>query len=349
MSDIVSERGAKLPEAGDSASPSSVRSVVLSVRELNVEFRTAAGPLRAVNGLSYDLRAGEALAILGESGSGKSVSALAVMGLVPVPPGRVTGEFVRFEGIDLLTASKRVKREVRGAGIAMTFQDAVTSLNPAFTLGFQIGESLRTHRGISHREARKAAIALLDRVRIPDAARRVDEYPHQFSGGMRQRAMIAMAIALDPTVLIADEPTTALDVTVQAQILDLLAELRRDLGMAMIFVTHDLGVVAEMADRVLVMYAGRAVEVAPVAEFFAGPAHPYSRGLMASTPRVRDAESQLTPIRGTPPVLTNLPPWCEFEPRCEYSEERCSTEKPALRSLSESRVSACFFAERFLE
>jgi oligopeptide transport system ATP-binding protein len=303
---------------------------VLSVRELVVEFATADGVVSAVNGVGFDLAAGETLAILGESGSGKSVTAQAVMGLIE-RPGRVVGGAVRFEGRDLLAASAEERRRVRGSGLAMVFQDPLSALNPVWSVGFQIGELFRVHRGLSRRESRRRAVELLERVRIPAAAQRVGEYPHQFSGGMRQRVMIAMALALDPKVLIADEPTTALDVTVQAQILELLDDLRTETGMGLLLITHDLGVVAETADRVAVMYAGRIVETGPTDAVLASPAHPYTEGLLASVPRGQSGrEERLRPIAGAPPSLARIPPGCPFHPRCPYAIERCRTERPPL-------------------
>jgi oligopeptide transport system ATP-binding protein len=303
---------------------------VLSVRDLTVEFPTGDGVVSAVNGVDFDLAAGETLAILGESGSGKSVTAQAVMGLIE-RPGRVVAGSVRFGGVDLMAASAEDRRRVRGSGLAMVFQDPLSSLNPVWSVGFQIGELFRVHRGLSRKEARSRAVELLDRVRIPAAAQRVGEYPHQFSGGMRQRVMIAMALALDPAVLIADEPTTALDVTVQAQILELLDDLRAETGMGLLLITHDLGVVAETADRVAVMYAGRVVETGPTDAVLSRPAHPYTEGLLASVPRGQfGREERLRPITGAPPSLARIPPGCPFHPRCPYVFDQCRTERPPL-------------------
>jgi oligopeptide transport system ATP-binding protein len=307
---------------------------VLAVRDLSVEFPTGDGIVSAVNGVDFDLAAGETLAILGESGSGKSVTAQAVMGLIE-RPGRVVAGSVRFGGVDLLAASGEERRRVRGSGLAMVFQDPLSALNPVWSVGFQIGELFRVHRGLSRREARRRAVELLDRVRIPAAAQRVGEYPHQFSGGMRQRVMIAMALALDPKVLIADEPTTALDVTVQAQILELLDELRAETGMGVLLITHDLGVVAETAHRVAVMYAGRIVETGPTDAVLAGPGHPYTEGLLASVPRGQSGrEERLRPIAGAPPSLAHIPPGCPFHPRCPYVIDRCRAERPPLTVLT---------------
>ena len=323
-------------------------SVLLEVDDLHVEFRTDYGVVKAVNGISYTLAAGETLAILGESGCGKSVSALTTMGILDSPPGFVTGGRIRFKGRDLLTMSAKEQRDLRGEEISIVFQDALSSLNPVFTVGAQIGEMFRRHRGSSRKDAKAAAIELMDKVRIPSARERVNDYPHQFSGGMRQRVMIAMAIALDPAVLIADEPTTALDVTVQAQIMDLLAELQKDTGMGMILITHDLGVVGEIADRVAVMYAGRIVETGATDVVFTAPAMPYTKGLMASIARVDQKGQRLNPIVGAPPNLAMLPPGCEFQPRCPRATERCLAERPALREIAPGRKSACHYAEEVL-
>jgi len=289
---------------------------ILEVDDLHVEFRTRSGVVNAVNGISYDLAPGETLAILGESGSGKSVSAQAIMGILDMPPAVIPHGQIFFEGRDLLTLDEEAQRRVRGPGIAMIFQDALSSLNPVYSVGYQIGEMFRAHRGLSKQDARKRAIELMDRVRIPAAAQRVGDYPHQFSGGMRQRVMIAMAIALDPRILIADEPTTALDVTVQAQVMDLLTDLQRDTGMGLILITHDLGVVNEVADNVAVMYAGRIVERGTVDDVFSHPAHPYTDGLMRSIPQVEAKGGRLLPITGQPPNLAAIPAGCPFHPRC---------------------------------
>jgi oligopeptide/dipeptide ABC transporter ATP-binding protein len=325
---------------------------VLAVEDLHVEFRPRGRTVHAVNGLSYELRAGETLAILGESGSGKSVSAQAVMGILDSPPAFITKGEVRFRGTNLLALPERRRRTYRGAKIAMIFQDALSALNPVHRVGDQIAEMLRVHRGMGRAAARERAVGLLDRVRIPSAAERAGDYPHQFSGGMRQRVMIAMALALDPDVLIADEPTTALDVTVQAQIMRLLAELQDELSMGLILITHDLGVVADVADRIVVMYAGRAVEEADVEDLYARPAHPYTEGLLASVPRVDRRSAALIPIAGAPPDLTAIPPGCPFHPRCPRARgrERCATEVPELRQVGDETVrrSACHYAEEVL-
>ena len=316
--------------------------------DLHVEFRTDYGVVNAVNGISYTLDAGETLAILGESGCGKSVSAQTIMGILDSPPGFVTGGEIRYKGRDLLTMSAKEQRDIRGEEISIVFQDALSSLNPVFSVGMQIGEMFRRHRGYSRKDAKKAAIELMDRVRIPSAKERVNDYPHQFSGGMRQRVMIAMAIALDPAILIADEPTTALDVTVQAQIMDLLGELQRETGMGLILITHDLAVVGEIADRIAVMYAGRIVETGATDAVFGAPAMPYTEGLMASIARVDQKGQRLNPIVGAPPNLAHLPSGCPFHPRCPRATERCPQELPALREVVPGRRSACHYAEEVL-
>ena len=321
---------------------------LLEVDDLRVEFRTDYGVVHAVNGISYTLDAGETLAILGESGCGKSVSAQTIMGILDTPPGFVTGGEIRYRGRDLLTMSAKEQRDIRGEEISIVFQDALSSLNPVFSVGMQIGEMFRRHRGASRRDAKKAAVELMDRVRIPSAKERVDDYPHQFSGGMRQRVMIAMAIALDPSILIADEPTTALDVTVQAQIMDLLGELQRETGMGLILITHDLAVVGEIADRIAVMYAGGIVETGATDAVFGAPAMPYTEGLMASIARVDQKGQRLNPIVGAPPNLAHLPSGCPFHPRCPRATERCTQEVPALREVVPGRRSACHYAEEVL-
>ncbi len=306
---------------------------LLEVENLSVEFRTDAGVVKAVESVSFTLAAGETLAIIGESGSGKSVTAQAIMGIVPSPPGVVTSDAIRFRGQNLADLSDGDRRKVRGQEIAMIFQDPLTSLNPVYSVGKQIGEMFRVHRGASKKEATEAAIELMDQVRIPEARRRVGDYPHQFSGGMRQRVMIAIALSLDPAVLIADEPTTALDVTVQAQIMELLASLQEEHNMGLILITHDLGVVASVADTVQLMYAGSVVEKAGADEFYGAHAHPYAEGLMRSIPALIGDDDRLTPIEGIPPSLINLPRGCSFSPRCPYSIDRCRQEKPLLRGI----------------
>jgi oligopeptide transport system ATP-binding protein len=326
-----------------------VASAVLEVRGLQVEFRTRDGVVRAVNGVSYTVDRGEALAILGESGSGKSVSAQAVMGLIDSPPGFVTAGEIRYRGQDILRMPEEEQRELRGRKIAMVFQDALSALNPVFSVGDQIAEMYRVHEGMSRKDARTRAVEMMDRVNIPSAAARYGDYPHQFSGGMRQRIMIAMALALGPDVLIADEPTTALDVTVQAQIMDLLAELQRENHMALILITHDLGVVADVADRIAVMYAGRIVETGTVRELYRDPAHPYTEGLLRSIPRVDQKGKELTPIGGSPPNLLRIPPGCPFHPRCPYARDNCRVDEPPLRQVRPGRLAACHYAEEVLD
>lgn len=316
---------------------------LLVVDNLHVEFRIDAGTVNAVNGLSFRLDGGETLAILGESGSGKSVSAQAVMGIIDTPPGFVTEGSVAFRGVELLDLPEKQRRLVRGRRIAMVFQDALSALNPVFTVGWQIGEMFRKHEGMSKKDATERAIELMEMVKIPSARERVNAYPYEFSGGMRQRVMIAMALALDPDILIADEPTTALDVTVQAQIMELLAELQADLGMGLILITHDLGVVAEVADRLVVMYAGRAVEKGEVNDVYHHPAHPYTIGLMASIPRPDVHTERLNPIMGAPPDLLHLPRGCSFHPRCPFVRDICREETPTFQEMGPGRGSACHF------
>ncbi|GAA4094025.1 ABC transporter ATP-binding protein [Nonomuraea soli] len=322
---------------------------LLAVDNLHVEFHTRAGVVKAVNGVSYSLSAGETLAVLGESGSGKSVTAQAIMGILDMPPAVIPKGEVRFRGTDLLRLSEDARTQVRGQRIAMIFQDALSSLNPVFTVGWQISEMFRVHRGMSKRDAMKKAVELMERVRIPAAKQRVNDYPHQFSGGMRQRIMIAMAIALDPEVLIADEPTTALDVTVQAQIMELLADLQRESNMGLILITHDLGVVADVADKIAVMYGGRIVENAPVHDIYKAPAHPYTKGLLESIPRVDLKGQELYAIKGLPPNLLDMPSGCAFNPRCPYRQDNCVTDVPPLHEISGVRSSACHYWREVLD
>jgi oligopeptide transport system ATP-binding protein len=316
---------------------------LLDIEDLHVEFRTDYGVVNAVNGISYTLDAGETLAILGESGSGKSVSAQAIMGLIETPPGYVTDGSIRYRGQNLLELNSKQMQKIRGQKIAMIFQDALTSLNPVFSVGFQIAEMFRVHRGMSRRDAKKKAIELMDRVRIPSAKERIGDFPHQFSGGMRQRVMIAIALALDPDVLIADEPTTALDVTVQAQIMELLSDLQKETGMGLILITHDLAVVADVSDRLAVMYAGKIVETGSVYDIYENPAHPYTEGLLQSIPRLDQKGMALSPIRGAPPNLMRIPSGCPFHPRCPYARERCTQEVPPLYDVGPGRGSACHY------
>jgi oligopeptide/dipeptide ABC transporter ATP-binding protein len=316
---------------------------LLSVEHLRVEFATDAGVIAAVDGIDLAIERGRTLALVGESGCGKSMTALAIMGLVP-PPGRVAAGHIRFDGTELSALSPAARRDYRGNKVAMIFQEPMTSLNPAFTIGDQIGEGLMRHRGLSPRDARAAAIELLRRVHVPAPDRRAGDYPHRLSGGMRQRAMIAMALACSPALLIADEPTTALDVTIQAQILELLREVRETTGTAILLITHDLGVVAETADEVAVMYAGRIVEQAPVAELFAGPQHPYTIGLLGAVPRLAGGRAQLATIAGNVPDPLHLPLGCRFAPRCPFAEPACRATDPALREMSPGHIAACIRA-----
>ncbi|MBD0671197.1 ABC transporter ATP-binding protein [Streptomyces sp. CBMA156] len=323
---------------------------LLEVDDLHVEFHTRDGVARAVNGVSYSVAAGETLAVLGESGSGKSVTAQAVMGILDIPPGRITSGRILYRGEDLLTMSANARRSVRGRHIAMIFQDALSALNPVLSVGYQLGEMFRAHRGASRKEAKEKAVELMERVRIPAARQRVGDFPHQFSGGMRQRIMIAMALALEPDLIIADEPTTALDVTVQAQVMDLLAELQAEFNMGLILITHDLGVVADVADKIAVMYAGRIVETAPVRELYARPAHPYTRGLLDSIPRLDQKGQNLHAIKGLPPSLLRIPEGCAFNPRCDRAQDRCRAELPPLVPVTSEygaelagRRSACHY------
>ena len=321
---------------------------LLEVDDLYVEFRTRDGVAKVLNGVSYHVDAGETLAVLGESGSGKSVTAQAIMGILDVPPAVVTGGEIRFHGENLLAVDDERRNDVRAEGIAIVFQDALSSLNPVFTVGFQIEEQLRIRLGMSRKEARKRAVELLDLVRIPNASRRVRQYPHEFSGGMRQRAMIAMSLALDPEVLIADEPTTALDVTVQAQIMDILKEIQTERRMGLILITHDLGVVAEVADRIAVMYAGRIVEHADAVSLYRNPGHPYTAALMESLPRLDQKGATLNTIKGLPPSLLAIPPGCPFHPRCAMAADRCREEVPTDHGLGFGRLSRCHFAEELV-
>jgi len=326
---------------------------VLEVKNLQTVFFTNSGLFRAVDDVSFSVRRGETLAIVGESGCGKSVSALSIMRLVPDPPGRIIGGSVSLEGTDLLTLDEAAMRDVRGNRISMIFQEPMTSLNPVMRIGDQIIEAVRLHQKASHKEAWKQAVDMLRLVRIPEPERRAQEYPHQLSGGMRQRAMIAMALACRPALLIADEPTTALDVTIQAQILALIVDLQKRLGTGLILITHDLGVVAQTAQRVIVMYAGKKVEEATVEALFETPLHPYTRGLMASMPAViglgAKTEARLTEIPGMVPSLTKLPPGCAFAPRCKLAIDRCRQAYPPLEETRPNHWAACWRAGEMAE
>ena len=316
---------------------------LLEIKDLSTRFYTQDGVVKAVNGISYSIEPGATLGIVGESGCGKSVSMLSVMRLIPDPPGKIEQGEVFFNGRDLLKISDDEMRRVRGAEMAMVFQDPMTSLNPVLTVGFQIGEALKLHQGLSNQETQAQSAELLDLVGIPNAEDRLDDYPHQFSGGMRQRAMIAMGLSCNPQLLIADEPTTALDVTIQAQIIDLVKRLQEQLGMAVIWITHDLGVVARMTKRVIVMYAGYIIEDAPVKELYGSPRHPYTIGLLGSLPRLDDAPgTQLLSIPGQPPDLVALPEGCPFAPRCTYVTDRCKEENPNLETVAPEHRVACW-------
>ena len=317
---------------------------VLEVEGLQTHFFAPDGVVRAVDGVSYSVRSGETLGVVGESGCGKSVTALSIMGLVPDPPGRIEGGRIVFDGIDLVRLPAHDMQELRGNRIGMIFQEPMTSLNPAFTVGDQITEGILRHRNVTHEEARRQAIELLDRVRIPSPEQRFSEYPHKLSGGMRQRVMIAMALACAPNLLIADEPTTALDVTIQAQILDLLRRLRAETGMSIMLITHDLGVVAEMADEVIVMYAGRVVERAPVGRLFEVPQHPYTIGLMGSIPQLHLDQPRLAAIEGQVPNPAVPPAGCPFHPRCPFALPRCVEETQSLREVEPGHAVACWRA-----
>ncbi|HUP61870.1 MAG TPA: ABC transporter ATP-binding protein [Thermoanaerobaculia bacterium] len=316
---------------------------LLAVKNLRTSFFTADGEVHAVDNVSFNVRRGEAVALVGESGCGKSVTAMSVMRLVS-PPGKITAGEIRFKGRNLAGLSEKEMRHVRGNDIAMVFQEPMTSLNPVFKIGAQVAEAIRIHRRVSKREAWKQAGDMLELVSIPDPHKRLDDYPHQLSGGMRQRVMIAIALSCDPELLIADEPTTALDVTIQAQIMELLASLQKRLGLAVLLITHDLGVVAEFCERIIVMYTGRVVEEAPVRQLFASPAHPYTRGLLKSLPSVKDAVApkRLPTIAGMVPSLTSLPSGCKFNPRCPDVMEICCGREPALMPVAEGQSARCY-------
>jgi len=316
---------------------------ILEIKDLKVRFKVKGGYVHAVNGISYHLNEGESLGIVGESGCGKSVSVLSLMRLIDIPPGEITSGQILYNGADLLKVPTSQMRQVRGRQIGMIFQDPMTSLNPVVTIGRQITEVLELHMSMNRKQARERAAELLTTVGIPRAAERLGDYPHQFSGGMRQRVMIAMALACTPQILIADEPTTALDVTIQAQIIELVKRLRDELGMALIWITHDLGVVARLAHRMLVMYGGFIVEEASVKELYAHPSHPYTLGLLGSLPRLDSGDRQrLVSIEGRPPVLMDEPKACPFAPRCRFVVDRCRQENPPLLRVSENHSSACW-------
>jgi len=316
---------------------------LLQVRDLKTQFFTEEGIVHAVDGVSYDVQEGETLGLVGESGCGKSVSALSILRLIPNPPGKIVGGEIIFEGEDLLKMDEDDIRHVRGNRIAMVFQEPMTSLNPVLTIGRQLTEALELHLKMDRSSATKRAAELLDMVGIPAAATRLNDYPHQFSGGMRQRVMIAMALSCNPRLLLADEPTTALDVTIQAQILEIMARLSRELGTAVVIITHNLGVVARYADRVNVMYAGKVVETASARELYGNPRHPYTIGLLKSVPRLdQGRKDRLVPIEGVPPDLVHRPPGCSFAPRCAYKIDKCTQEEPMLMSAGEKHFSACW-------
>jgi oligopeptide/dipeptide ABC transporter ATP-binding protein len=346
---------ADLIEQGTAETGAKPAAPVLEIENLQTFFFTPGGVLRAVDGVSYAVRAGETLGVVGESGCGKSVTALSVLRLVADPPGRIVGGAIRFAGADLLDLSEAEMERIRGNDISMIFQEPMTSLNPLMTVGRQIAEAIALHRGLTRRDAMERAVEMLRRVHIPEPERRVHAYPHQLSGGMRQRVMIAMAVACNPKLLIADEPTTALDVTIQAQILDLMRELQETLGTAIVLITHDMGVVAENADRVVVMYAGRKVEEASAKDLFETPGHPYTKGLLGSIPNVEVAahlqgrRARLNEIKGMVPSLAGLPKGCTFAPRCGLASEECRAAYPPLAEHRPGHWIACWHADRVLD
>ena len=319
---------------------------LLEVRDLRTYLTTSLGVVKAVDGVSFDVREGETVALVGESGCGKTMSALSIMRLIPRPQAAIVGGEIRFQGRDLLELGEEEMRRIRGAEIAMIFQEPMTSLNPVLSIGRQITETLEAHRPVSKEEERSRALELLRLVGIPDAAQRLAEYPHQFSGGMRQRVMIAIALSCRPKLILADEPTTALDVTIQAQLLELMRDLSRRFGVALVIITHNLGVVARYPDRVNVMYAGKIIESGAATEIYRAPRHPYTMGLLRSVPRLdQPRKSKLEPIEGQPPDLWNLPAGCSFAPRCRFVVEKCAREAPPLRQVEDSHHSACWVAE----
>ena len=321
--------------------------MLLEVKDLTTYFFIGAGVVRAVDGVSYDVREGETVALVGESGCGKTVSALSVMRLVAAPAGRIVSGQVLFKGRDLLALDEEGMRRVRGKEIGMVFQEPMTSLNPVLSIGRQLTETVEIHLGMTPAQARERAVELLGLVGIPDPARRLAQYPHQFSGGMRQRIMVAMALSCNPSLILADEPTTALDVTIQAQILELMKDLSRRLGVAMLIITHNLGVVARYADRVNVMYAGKIIERGTAREIYANPRHPYTLGLLRSVPRLDEPrKSKLNPIEGQPPDLMRLPEGCAFSPRCRYAVDRCTSDVPPLLPVGDGHDAACWVADR---
>ena len=328
------------------AGESSARRKVLEVEDIRTRFHTRDGTVHAVNGIGFDLSEGELLGVVGESGSGKSVTMMSLLKLLPMPPAEIASGRAMLDGEDLMSLDLDALRRVRGAEVGFIFQDPMTSLNPVLTVGYQLAEPLRVHLGMSRRDARRRAVELLERVGIPAAESRLDDFPHQFSGGMRQRVMIAIALACNPRVLIADEPTTALDVTIQAQILDLVKRLRRESGMAIIWITHDLGVMAGLADRVMVMYGGLVVERASVRRLYKHPRHPYTRGLLSTLPRLDGTRPErLESISGQPPSLAEPPTACPFAPRCGDAFERCWRENPALSTVADGHEVACWLED----
>jgi peptide/nickel transport system ATP-binding protein/oligopeptide transport system ATP-binding protein len=319
---------------------------LLSVRNLKTHYFTPDGVVKAVDGVDFDINRGKILGIVGESGCGKSQSVLSIMGLIPKPPGKIVDGQILFEGKDLVRATEAEMRAIRGNDISMIFQEPMTSLNPVFTIGNQIMEAIMLHQKLNKHDAKAKAIEMLELVGIPAPDKRVDEYPHQLSGGMRQRVMIAMALSCNPKLLIADEPTTALDVTIQAQILDLMKKLQNDIGMAIALITHDLGVIAEVVERVVVMYAGKIVEEAPVGELFARPLHPYTLGLLGSIPAIDKKTERLKVIPGIVPNPMNLPPGCRFNPRCEYVMDICREQEPEIRKIGPDHSVRCWLREK---